>query len=79
MVVSFCLQFHKFASFNLLLYDLESVALFATCAWLIWYAQNKLRHEGSCSSKNLIAHQALRYFKKFKGLHKLLALSEGVP
>lgn len=39
----------------LLLHDLESVSLFATCSWLIWYSLNKLRHEGSCSNESLIA------------------------
>ncbi|KAI5680817.1 hypothetical protein M9H77_02044 [Catharanthus roseus] len=51
---------------------MESVAHFATCVWLIWYAWNKLMHEGSCSSESLIAHQALQYYEELQKLHKRL-------
>lgn len=81
MVASFSLQFHGFTSFTFFCFKIWRVfALFATHAWLIWYARNKLAHEGSCSSESFIAHQALQYIEEFQGLHKLSSPSfEGLP
>lgn len=50
-------------------YDREIVALFVTCAWLIWYAHNKLRHDGVCTSEDLIMQQALLQFEEFLKFH----------
>lgn len=46
-------------NYKLLLSKNEVVALFATCVWLIWFAQNMVEHEGACSNESLIANQAL--------------------
>lgn len=40
-------------------FDKNEVYIFATCAWLIWFARNKLRHKGATMTDNMIALQAL--------------------
>lgn len=39
----------------IILYDSNDVAIFATCSWLIWYARNNLRYEGTYSNEIFIA------------------------
>lgn len=54
----------------LLLYNSKVAARFATRAWLIWFACNQLKHEGSCPTVELIAHQALQHFEEYLRLHR---------
>lgn len=46
-------------------YDLTDVGIFATCTSLIWYARNKLFHDGNCSSENLIVVHALSLSEEY--------------
>lgn len=46
----------------------DDLAIFATVGWLIWYARNKLKHEGTTSSEATIALQAINMTTKYPTL-----------
>lgn len=46
-------------------YDSAELALFATCAWLIWHVRNRLQHESNCSNPTSIALQAMDLMEEY--------------
>lgn len=51
-------------------YSPRGVAIFTTCAWLIWFARNKLHHEGTVMDASANALQAMYFSNEFLQLHK---------
>lgn len=72
------LIFLDFMHSVLFIYNSEAAALFATCSWMICFARNKVKIEGSCPIEELIANQTLHYFKEYLRLHHI-ASSSGEP
>ncbi|KAI5648255.1 hypothetical protein M9H77_34260 [Catharanthus roseus] len=67
--IIFALSFKDLFHSILTQFEVEEVSIFSICTWLLWYARNKLRHDGSCSSAHQIAIQTLHFVKEYKSLH----------
>lgn len=61
-----CTHFHE-----------KEVAIFPTYFWIIWYARNKLKHEGSSSIVNLIVSHSIYLSYEYNALHHYLPSSMG--